>query len=131
MLGGKGAKCRAAAAPSFASATVARSASFSRASSNMIRKTSSTSWMRKCRSKSDQRRNGASVCPGRPAPQRLHCAAASLLVEAASPRGERWPRGEPGLRPLLRFRDEGGEARPGVLPIARLARELLGENDDD
>src|SRR5208282_5458588 len=76
-------------------------------------------------------RSAESVGPGRLAPQRLHRAAAGLVVEAARPRGERRPGGEARLLALLRPHEQGRETRPGVLPIARLARESLGENDDD
>src|SRR5277367_855426 len=72
-----------------------------------------------------------SVGSGRPAPQRLGRAPASLLVQAARPGSERRARGEARLLSLLRLREQGRETRPGVISIARLAREFLGEDDDD
>ena len=75
-------------------------------------------------------RRHRSVGPGRAAPQRLDCAAAGFLVEPAGPRSECRAGRAPGLRPLLRLRDERRKTRAGVLAVARLARELLGEDDD-
>src|SRR5580704_7520737 len=63
--------------------------------------------------------------------QRLDGPAPSLLVEAANLRGERRSGRTARLFALLRFRQQRGEPRACVLAVARLAREFLGEDDDD